>query len=77
MGSKTLAQNTYLKTTAKKFEEFLKLFEPQSVEVALAHFLHKPIDKRYLLSVKEGSKDQEVHIHFPDQSIAIIKEKIK
>lgn len=62
-------------TIAQKFDQFRKLFEPRSVEKALSHFIHKPIDKKYLLSTREGSKDQEVHIEFPDNSIVIIKER--
>ena len=65
------------KTTAEKFEGFFGLFEPKSIEMALNHFLHKPIDKRYKLSTCEDHKHQIVEIEFPDGSIFTRVEKLK
>lgn len=58
-----------------KFDKFQALFEPRSVEMALGHFLHKPVDKKYTLSVSGDS--QKLEFIFPDGSTFTKIEKVK
>jgi hypothetical protein len=63
-------------TIAQKFDQFQKLFEPRSIEMALGHFLHKPVDKRYELSTSPDAKKQTVHIIFSDESRLSLTERV-
>ena len=61
-------------TISQKFEQFYRMFEPKSIEMAVQHFLYKPTRLTYNPCSKEGK--QMVHLVFSDQSHIILKEKI-